>query len=694
MDQFEVNFERYRGKLSTEQQAAVQEFEEMQLAGHGGALRVQALAGSGKTAVAIALICSWYLCAAKSGKVESSRLLVPTFTRAAVGELNLRLGPLMSVRKQKRIIIGTFDSLLRKALRDVGLLNSGNLVNRRREVDLLNFRLGRRLVAIQGCDNPRRLLAHGIDAVATGQPVPEILDEVGFTKSWTELVSGLINDGYMPEDAIRDVLRQHIGTISDLLQQHPGWGVTDVLVDEDQDCSEGDLLLPIEVAKRGGGLILLGDENQAIMGFRGGLGDAAAFCSSKDLMVKTMRCTVNFRSTGALVKAQNSLRRQNRMSGPDAVVPEKAPEGFAPAVIVGPNETFLKESLSQLLLYLLQGEIGSPHKELTDFQRAMQGEVRKWRGGIQGTIAPRDVCVLVPTNPLGKDIETSLRERGINIRFERALANPYRDAIADLAIAWLSEYDRSHHDLATRMNQVLIVSDGLGKWCDPRDKAECISTSVKFRQVFLERFGGPRATDLDCVATAWECLEKIACGAPTSRGIENLSTLLSGLKSGGDTRERLESLAELLPSLRYTPVVRGKAPTVAGPHDSLPTAFRRLIEKNCVPNEVSNVLDQAAVSYDQREPAQQDDNVVVMRTIHRAKGLGFRVVIVVRSDLIGARGTRQTIGQLDQDACQAYVAASRATQEHYEIALERVNRFHRPELHDWRYFDNATPHYR
>lgn len=685
MASVEVRFEEYCSKLSDEQRCAVRAFEEMQLAGQGGALRVQALAGSGKTAVAAGIVCSWYVCAAKSGKVESARMLVPTFTRAAVKELEQRLSKLLTAEEQSRIIVGTFDSLFRKVLRDLGLLRNGNLIPRRREVDLLNYRLGQQLVRVSARWNPRRVLVQGIDAFAAGLPMPHILDQVNFIPAWTELISESISKGIIPEDAIRYVVEHNLPIISDLLENDLDWVVTDVLVDEDQDCSESDLLLPVAVAKRGGGLMLLGDENQAIMSFRAGLGDAGGFCASQGVDARLVMCTVNFRSTRALVEAQNSLRRENRMRGPDALVPETTQEGIGPAVIVVSDETSAVEALYWLLYDLIYGEIGWLDQGLTDIRRWTQDDIGSWRGGIREHFSAGDVCVLVPTNRLGKGLVRALQERGMNIRFERALVNPYRGEIADLAIAWLSEYDRNH-DLATRMNQVLIVSDALGKWCSYRDKSECTNISVKFRQAFLERFGGPRPTDLDCFATAWECLETIRREDPSSRGLEWLEKLLSGLQSGGDTRRRLESLSENLPGLRFTPVIRGKAPTVAGPLDSLPEAFRRLIEKNCGPNEVSNVLDQAAVSYDQREPARQDENVVVMRTIHRAKGLGFKVVIVVRSDLIGERGTPQTIGQLDQDACLAYVAASRATQEHYEIALKDVNRFHQPELEGWRYF--------
>jgi len=672
-------------QLSNEQRNAVEAFEMMERKGSGGVLRVEALAGSGKTSVAVALIASWYRCTMRNGGVGSGRLLIPAFTRAAVKELNARLGRLMSVEERARLIIGTFDSLLRKLLRDVGLLNDGNLVNRRRELDLLNYRLAGQLLAISG-QNPRKLLTQGIEALGAGRSVPALLEKVGFSEVWTHLLADVISNGCIPEDGIREVVSRNIGAITELLQRHPDWGVTHVLIDEDQDCSAGDLLLPLEVVRRGGGLVLLGDANQAIMSFRGGLGDVTSFLHSKNISVQTVTCTVNFRSTGALVRAQNAFRLDNRMTGPDALVPRRALGGLAPAVIVAPDATSVVEFTYRLIRGLLDGEVGSLDRARLGNNEMLQEQVMNWRGGKTGAVAAKDIGLLVPVNQVGKELDRALKERGINTRFERAPSNPYRGGIAELAIAWLTKHDRGD-DLVTRMNQILILSDALGKWFPPGEKSECIQASAKFRRAYIERFGDPSVTNIDCVSTAWECFAVIHNEDSSSRGIARLERLLSSFQSGGDdTCGRLESLSEILPGLRVTSSIRGKGPVVIGQHGSLPVAFRLLMDKKCPAEEVSNILDRASVQFDQSDPAEQDENVVVLRTIHRSKGLGFKAVIVVRSDLIGQKHARRPFEESNHDCCVAYVAATRATSEHYEIALDKPNRFHQHQLDGWRYF--------
>lgn len=81
---------------------------------------------------------------------------------------------------------------------------------------------------------------------------------------------------------------------------------SEVIVDEVQDCSDGDALILQWVRDSGVELVLVGDPDQAIYGFRGRSTDAGKRIAS--LVPAGARLNGNFRSTPAICQLANSLR--------------------------------------------------------------------------------------------------------------------------------------------------------------------------------------------------------------------------------------------------------------------------------------------------------------------------------------------------------------------------------------------------
>ncbi len=691
MSSFEERFAPVLERLSAEQLSVVSKFEIMEHgdqadhADHADPFRVGALAGSGKTTVAIALIGSWYRSMIHSNGARYGRLLIPAFTRSAVAELSSRLSTFMTVEERRCLKIGTIDSLLRTLTRDAGFLTSGNLIRRGQELDLLNMLIGKKLAVMQE-GSPRAIIAAGIDAVTAGRPHSKVLEQAGFSEAWDHLTAYATEKNCILEDGIREFVGRNIECITNCLQQHDDWGVTHMIIDEDQDCSRGDLSLAIELARRGGRVILLGDENQAIMGFRGGLGDVVGYLSSKNINVETVVCTTNFRSTAALVDAQNSLRGQNGMPGLPAKVPTGVSKGSPPAVIVMHDETAIMELACSLINGLMRGVDECDQKSVSGHD-GLEGQLGILRDGKTDALMPNEIAILVPSNRIGVDLESALRERGLNVRFERSTSNPYRGDIAELAIAWTSG-SNSENDFVLKVNQTLMITDALGKWSTSNDKKEFAMASMRFRRAFFLRVDDSSALGRDCVSIAMQCLEELLEEDALRRGAGQLKRLLeSWVKGGEDVGKRLQVLVDVLPGLRFTPRTRGRDPGVAGRPDSLPAAFKVLARERRPAGETASVLERAATMYDQKILPEVDQREVVIRTIHRSKGLAFKAVIVFRSDLIGAGHASSCPEELSQDRCLVYVAASRATDEHYELALRKVNQFHSTQLDGWRYFD-------
>jgi hypothetical protein len=204
--------------------------------------------------------------------------------------------------------------------------------------------------------------------------------------------------------------------------------------------------------------------------------------------------------------------------------------------------------------------------------------------------------------------------------------------------------------------------------------------------VFFDMISGSLSDSLDIGDITRCCVQKVCNAYPLQPASERLQEMIRSWGDDGvDIGERLEALLVFLPGLRSTSRIRGKPSRVATPFESAPLVFKTLSEKRRPLAQTAVVLESEAVRYDQLEGRTYDDDEVVIRTIHRSKGMTFRTVILVRADLIGHGRRRTSGGETMQDLCLAYVASSRAAEEHYELALEETNCFHSVQLDSWRY---------
>lgn len=114
----------------------------------------------------------------------------------------------------------------------------------------------------------------------------------------------------------------------------------EVIVDEVQDCTEGDVQLLELIAEAGSTLICVGDPDQAIYGFRGPGG--AGIASLRSQLTTGERLNGNFRSSPAICKVVGSLRHGSmsdvsvgdaaEVTLPLTVVPYKQARYVPPAV--------------------------------------------------------------------------------------------------------------------------------------------------------------------------------------------------------------------------------------------------------------------------------------------------------------------------------------------------------------------------
>ncbi len=294
-------------QLNEEQRLAVESTD--------GAVLVLAGAGSGKTRVLVYKIA--HILA--TGRAAADEIIAVTFTNKAAGEMKQRVASLLGM-EAPLARVGTFHSLCLRLLR--------------REAHRLGYADG-----FQVCDteDALRLIKDCIKS--------ESLDEESLPpRDALRRISGAKNKAISPEEASRrwklppaaaaarlyaayeDRLRRMnamdfddlILNVLRLFKEHPDraalWSgaCRYLLVDEYQDTNPPQYELIRALSAAHGNLSVVGDEDQAIYRFRGAdIGNILSF--KEDFPgAEVIKLTRNYRSTGAILEAANSLVRHNK----------------------------------------------------------------------------------------------------------------------------------------------------------------------------------------------------------------------------------------------------------------------------------------------------------------------------------------------------------------------------------------------
>jgi ATP-dependent DNA helicase UvrD/PcrA len=280
----------------------------------GGPLLVLAGAGSGKTRVLTARIA--HLITALH--VAPQRIFAVTFTNKAAGEMRSRIGQLLGA-DPRGLWIGTFHSLSARLLRrEAPLLGFGSnftiydsddseaLVKRLLEARQLSTKVY----------SPRSV--HGVISSAKNRMLTP--DELGAQQD-----TPLIKVAAEVYAALGPALKQaNAMDFDDLLlnpltlfREHPErlayWQdrFQHVLVDEFQDTNAAQYLLVRHLAKQHGNLCVVGDDDQAIYGWRGA--DVRHMLTFQNDFpgTKLVRLEQNYRSTQVILDAANGIIAEN-----------------------------------------------------------------------------------------------------------------------------------------------------------------------------------------------------------------------------------------------------------------------------------------------------------------------------------------------------------------------------------------------
>ena len=372
----------------------------------GGPLLVLAGAGSGKTRVLTARIAHLI----QAGGVRPDRIFAVTFTNKAAGEMRERVAALLGA-DPRGLWIGTFHSLSARLLRrEAPLLGFGPNFTIYDEDDsqaLLKRMLAQRELSpkayppralhalISGAKN--RLVDPDEFAAAADSPLARVAADC-----YRELGGALQRANAMDFD---DLLLFPLRLFREQPERLVWWqGRFDhVLVDEFQDTNAAQYRLVRALAQRHGNLCVVGDDDQAIYGWRGA--DVRHMLAFQNDFPGTMliKLEQNYRSTQIILDAANGVIAENR------------------------------DRLGKTLFTAIPG--GTPVVLLT---AADERDEAEWIAGEfaghaeRSDLAYEAMAVLYRTNAQSRPLEEAFRMRGVPYRLVGAVSFYERREVKDL----------------------------------------------------------------------------------------------------------------------------------------------------------------------------------------------------------------------------------------------------------------------
>jgi DNA helicase-2/ATP-dependent DNA helicase PcrA len=586
--------------------------EQLEAAEHDvGQLVIVAGAGTGKTRTLTARVARLL----ESG-VAPERVLLLTFTRRAAASMTSRAAALCgNPEAGRRLWGGTFHAVAHRlvaehaanlGLSDVTVLDPGDVVDL---LDLLREEHGLTGTEVR-LPTSQALADVYSRAVNTGRPAREVMDvEFPWCGNHAEEIVGLFR-AFMARKRQRGLLdfddlllcwRALLtdATVGARLRARWDW----VLVDEYQDVNRVQVDIVTALRPDGVGLTVVGDDAQAIYGFRGASGDHLYELHTRLPESTLVRLQRNFRSTQPVLDLANVVR-----PGEGAMRLELTADRGGP----GPRPLLVRCE-----------DADSEARVVAETILAAQ----------QDGLALREQAVLMRAASHSKTLEIELAVRRIpyvkygGIRF--ADTAHVRDLLAGLRVA-----SNPHDELA--WYRLVCRHRAIGK------------ASARALVPLL----------LDADDTAGYAA--VVAAAP-AKARTNLAATLAHLRQAQSATVSTEIVEQCLAAVR--PLVRSHYIDWTTRVDDVDRLAATAATRHDVPAFVAEMtIDPSSSSADYADKPHRDEDYLTLSTVHSAKGLEWTAVHVIHA-VDGAFPSDMALG--DEDGLQEeqrlfYVAVTRA----------------------------------
>jgi DNA helicase-2/ATP-dependent DNA helicase PcrA len=612
--------ERLLAGLNPPQRKAVEQTE--------GPLLVLAGAGSGKTRVLTHRIA--YLLA--TGAARPGEILAITFTNKAAAEMRDRVGQLVG-RSVRAMWVTTFHSACARMLRaDAERLGYSRSFTIYDESDSL--RMLKRVLSELGVD-PKRYPPRAVRAKISGAK-NQLIDADSYAETQGSVFEEVVAEAFplyekrmLEANAMDfdDLLVRTVNALELFEDVRERWrrSFRHVLVDEYQDTNHAQYRLLQLLASERGNLMVVGDEDQSIYGFR--------YADIRNILdfehdfpeAAVVKLEQNYRSTQTILSAANAVVEHNRERRPKSLWTED-------------------EGGEQLQL----SELGDEHEEA----RWVAAEIE--RLGEEHGVARSDVAVFYRTNAMSRVLEDTLN------RFDV----PYQ------VIGGTKFYDRAEvKDAVAYLNLIVNPSDLVSFGRIVNSPRRGIGNTSQGRLASYANTTG---------LTIWEVMERVedvpGLGAAAIKAVSRFYETMEGLRDRVESSSVAGLLEATLNETGYlealaaerTVEAEGRAENlealVAGAAE-FDIEREREGESEVAPLE--EYLQQISL-YSDQDSIQSEQELVTLMTLHNAKGLEYDTVFVVGCE-DGAFPHMRALeeGGEEEERRLCYVAITRARQRLY-----------------------------
>jgi DNA helicase-2/ATP-dependent DNA helicase PcrA len=587
-----------------------------------GPMLVLAGAGSGKTRVLTTRIAALI----SQHGVPPERIFAVTFTNKAAGEMKGRVGALLR-RDPAGLWIGTFHSLSARLLR--------------RDAERLGFT--RQFTIFDETDRlavVKRLLDRG------GHPV-----KLFPPKTIQAIISGAKNRLQSPESLAasatfdrviqvaaevytalgRELRAQNAMDFDDLmlhpltlLREHPDrlayWQdrFAFVLVDEFQDTNRAQYQL-VRMLGAHGNVFAVGDDDQAIYGWRGAEVKNMRDFTSDFPNVQTVRLEENYRSTQVVLDTANAVIRGN-LDRMGKTLRTRRRGGEQVIVVAAADERDEAEWIA---------------RELE--RRAREGDV-----------ALSEMAVLYRTNAQSRAMEEAFRRLGVTYRVVGAISFYERREVKDL-LAYLRLVANPSDDEAF-LRAIAVPRRGIGDaaLAELRELAEKWSKPLLATAAIADRATGMR---------------------PNIRSaLTGFASLIERLRVMSQDQSPAAVLEEILSALNYEAMLKDEGPDGPDRWDNVRELLAGAAQwSEVLPDEedgttpLERFLAEAAL-LSAHDKIQGTEEGVTLMTLHTAKGLEWRVVVLagLEDGLFPLGRAQETPDGLEEERRLFYVGVTRA----------------------------------
>ena len=617
----------------------------------GSPLLIVAGAGSGKTRVLTHRI-GWLL---EVERASPWSVLAVTFTNKAAGEMRSRAQTLLehaSVPNTRGLTVGTFHGiahrLLRQHWREAKLPETFQILDSDDQQRLI-----KRTIATLGLDEsrfPPRQAAWFINTAKDEGKRPASFEREGnpLTRTLVDIYrayeeqcqrSGLV-------DFAELLLRSHeLFLTDDRLLAHYRERYRHLLIDEFQDTNTLQYAWIRVLAGDTGQVFVVGDDDQAIYGWRGARVENVMHFLRDFPNAKTIRLEQNYRSTGTILKAANA--------------------------IIANNPQRLGKQL------WTSGDAGQPISLYAAYNEQDEARyvIERIREHIQQGGSARDCAILYRSNAQSRNFEEQLIQHDIHYRVYGGLRFFDRAEIKD-ALAYLRLVANRHDDAAFERT-VNTPTRGIGeRTLDTlRQRARRDASSLwdaVLAEFITGELAGRAKNALRGFIDLIETLAKDCVGADDSAMALaeqiDLAIQKSGLRdfyeadSRGSAESRVENLDELV--------------NVASRFERTPEDLEAGLD------ELAAFLAHAALEAGESQGEAWEDCVQLM-TLHSAKGLEFPIVFLVglEDGLFPSQRSLDEPGRLEEERRLAYVGITRA-RETLMLSYAESRRLHGMETYN------------